>query len=467
MTTINDVSTKIIECFTKIINDMPASSGKVKVKELTTIMNADELKTELSAILSTMLSANKPKRQRIAKLKDPNAPKRPATPFLKWSADHRNEFKEANPDLDSKDLAKLLGKTWKEELDASDKKPYEEVYEKAKKKYEKKMKKYERPNDSVLATLEINNKPKRGSPKADKKKRAKKDPNAPKRAPTAFMLFSSDMREQVKKDMAEENGTDPSAKEVMTRLGSLWTSEYKEHPDKCKKWVKKAEKEKAKYEARKAEYESKKESDTDSTPKSAKQSDDESDDESDKPSPKSKTTKPATKPTEDSDSSSSDSDDEPVKPSPKTKTTKPATKPTEDSDSSSSDSDDEPVKPSPKTKASPKTKSSPKTKASTKSSPKTKPAEDSDSSSSDSDTEHLAGKLPPLNMRFAQANAEADSSTAESDDESSTPVKSKSVKSPPKAPVKPARKTTAKTTAKIGKVEVKSESLFGDSDSDE
>ncbi|OLL23130.1 Non-histone chromosomal protein 6 [Neolecta irregularis DAH-3] len=77
-------------------------------------------------------------------------------------------------------------------------------------------------------------------PEPEKKERKKKDPNAPKAAKNAYLLFCDLHRPVVQKELANSG----DQKTVMSRLGAMWkeTSE-----DDRKPWEAKAEEEKAKH----------------------------------------------------------------------------------------------------------------------------------------------------------------------------------------------------------------------------
>merc|ERR1712048_654701 len=81
---------------------------------------------------------------------------------------------------------------------------------------------------------------KEGDVKSKKKETKKKDPNAPKKASSAYIFFTTDNREKVKKAMGENT----SPQELMTELGRQWRelSEAKKKP-----YVRKAEKDKIRY----------------------------------------------------------------------------------------------------------------------------------------------------------------------------------------------------------------------------
>jgi len=86
--------------------------------------------------------------------------------------------------------------------------------------------------------------------KGGKKTRAKKDPDAPKSPRTAFMYFSQENRDDVKKD-----NPDISFGDIGKELGKQWRK--LKAADK-KKYEKMAEKDKQRYEKEKGKYEAKK-----------------------------------------------------------------------------------------------------------------------------------------------------------------------------------------------------------------
>jgi len=80
-------------------------------------------------------------KRKTKKKKDPNAPKRPMTAFLRYSQEHREEIKKKNPDWKVTEISTKLGEQWKK-LSKDKKSSYEKEYEKDKEKYDKEVKKY-------------------------------------------------------------------------------------------------------------------------------------------------------------------------------------------------------------------------------------------------------------------------------------------------------------------------------------
>lgn len=81
-----------------------------------------------------------------------------------------------------------------------------------------------------------------------RKKKAKKDPNAPKRNMSAYFLYSMYARPQVKEDNPDASFGD---------IARIISEQFKTLPDKeKKKWDKKAVEDKERYQAQLAEYNS-------------------------------------------------------------------------------------------------------------------------------------------------------------------------------------------------------------------
>ena len=73
--------------------------------------------------------------------KDPAAPKRPMSAFLKFSKNQRAIVKEKNPDMSNTDVSRLLGEMWRNSR-ASEKSPYEEEELRERHKYKEEMKRW-------------------------------------------------------------------------------------------------------------------------------------------------------------------------------------------------------------------------------------------------------------------------------------------------------------------------------------
>jgi len=93
---------------------------------------------------------------------------------------------------------------------------------------------------SEVKSLKTSNVPELTTTLKTKKKR---DPNAPKRPKSAWMFFSKEWSDKLKKD---ETTSDMTWSEQKTELGRMWREDYPEESDR-KKWQKKAVADKERY----------------------------------------------------------------------------------------------------------------------------------------------------------------------------------------------------------------------------
>merc|ERR1719161_809199 len=125
----------------------------------------------------------KEKKAKATKVVDPNKPKRAMSAYFIWLNENRAKI-IADYKLDSSKVAevsKKAGEIWGKMTDAQ-KKPFEDKNAKAKEQYEKEMASYE-PDESQFIT-------KKGT-------KAAKDPNAPKRASSAYMIWVNETRAKI------------------------------------------------------------------------------------------------------------------------------------------------------------------------------------------------------------------------------------------------------------------------------
>jgi hypothetical protein len=184
---------------------------------------------------SSSASAKKRKREGASKKKkkDPNAPKKAMSAYIIFSAAKRIELKETQPELDFNQTAVEMGKQWRE-LSDEDKVQWNEKSAVSKARYEKEMEGYTPPADLVMS--DDNG----GGSKASKKK--KKDPNAPKKAMSAYMIFSAAKRIELKETQPELYA---SQSQTAAETGKQW----RELSDEDKvQWNEKSAVSKARYE---------------------------------------------------------------------------------------------------------------------------------------------------------------------------------------------------------------------------
>lgn len=84
----------------------------------------------------------KKKKQTEKKKKDPNAPKRPATAYIFYSKEKREELKRNNPSLSFTELGKKLGEMWRGASE-EEKAPFAAMAEKDKERYKRELAAYE------------------------------------------------------------------------------------------------------------------------------------------------------------------------------------------------------------------------------------------------------------------------------------------------------------------------------------
>lgn len=137
--------------------------------------------------------------------KDSGAPKRPLSAYILFCKDHRDEIKNKNPSFKVTDITKELGERWKS-ITEKDKKKYEKMAGEDKTRYTEAMKSYTPPEK----TEEKPAKKSRGKSSEEKE-------DKPKRAPSAYIIFCSEMRSTVKDEYP-----DLGPKDITKKLGELW-----------------------------------------------------------------------------------------------------------------------------------------------------------------------------------------------------------------------------------------------------
>jgi len=161
-------------------------------------------------------------------------PKRSLSSYMIWTNENRAKIaKSLGKDAGVTDVAKEAGKQWRA-LTATAKKKYETKADKLKKEYEKDLAAFVKAGGEIQA-------------RKVKKEKKVKDPNAPKRAPSAYLLWMKDSRAEIVKSLPK--GAAPT--EVMTAAGAQW----KKLTAKAKApYVKTAEKASADYKKAQEKY---------------------------------------------------------------------------------------------------------------------------------------------------------------------------------------------------------------------
>lgn len=133
--------------------------------------------------------------------KDPFAPKKPMTAYFAFAQEVRPHLKAQYPDRGVTDIARVIGEKWRELTDAQ-KKPYEAMAARDKKRYEREMSSYQPTHEPIVQST--------GGKK-------RKDPFAPKRPRSAYFLFANDKRAEISAAHPEFSVLD-----VGRKLGELW-----------------------------------------------------------------------------------------------------------------------------------------------------------------------------------------------------------------------------------------------------
>jgi len=104
------------------------------------------------------------------KTKDPEAPKQAKSAYIFFCAEKRQEVEDQNPEMDSKDITRELGKMWGA-LSEKEKEPFNKLHAEDKARYEKEKEEYKSSSES-----ESEDKPKKAKPAKKETKKADKKP---------------------------------------------------------------------------------------------------------------------------------------------------------------------------------------------------------------------------------------------------------------------------------------------------
>jgi len=173
------------------------------------------------------------------KPEDMNAPKKPMSAYFLWANKMRPcVMKEMGWGV--ADVARELSQMWKQ-ISSDERNEYIRKYEKAKKKYDRQMKEYRKSANykkyiTALHAWKIH----------ATKTPFRRDPNAPKRSFSAYVLYSNSVRG----DIIREN-PDMTVREIMKEQGVRWKALS---AAKKKPWEEKAAEALAKYEKKLLQY---------------------------------------------------------------------------------------------------------------------------------------------------------------------------------------------------------------------
>ena len=146
-------------------------------------------------VVDSLPAEAEPKAKKAKKVKDPNAPKKASNAWILYLNAHRDEFRGKHPGMKMPELTKLISVPYKA-LTAEEKAPWDAKVAADKERYAKELALYK----ATLPVVEENVEEAVQAPKAKKAKKAKKvkDPNAPKKASNAWILYLNAHRDEVR-----------------------------------------------------------------------------------------------------------------------------------------------------------------------------------------------------------------------------------------------------------------------------
>ena len=235
---------KLIETVTALfittIESQEAKKGKISVVDLITRVNSEDFKTQLEKL-------GKQKQTVEKKLKDENAPKKPMSAYMFFSAKKRPEIREAQPELKMTEVAKVLGERWKEASPES-KAKYSKKADKDKERYNVEMETYIRPSDEVLIGQKGNQKKKRSN-RVTSEKNSPKCEGLPKCAKSSYQFFCFSKRNEVKESFPHYKMS-----EVSKELSRMWKEDYSTDVDR-EEYIRMSDQDKERYAQEKAVWE--------------------------------------------------------------------------------------------------------------------------------------------------------------------------------------------------------------------
>lgn len=177
----------LAEVLSKAVTEVPIDESTVN--SLTDLLNAAITKPSRKRKLVALEIGEDGlprKRKREKRIKDPNAPKGPASAYILFQNDIRAAYKKEHPDMSNKELLRLIGDQWKT-LDEDKKDFYRDQHGRAKKKHEVDLAAYNAQNpDQAPAESKDNGKKKKKEEVAEPpapKEIAKAAPKSTKKAP--------------------------------------------------------------------------------------------------------------------------------------------------------------------------------------------------------------------------------------------------------------------------------------------
>ena len=167
--------------------------------------NEDLIQNEFKSLFSKSKKDKKDK-------KDKSAPKKPKTSYIFFCQKIRSEIKEENPEINTREIMREMGRRWK---DLEDKSEFITLSEEDKVRYEEEIKNYVPSETSNFEKPKSEKKPKKTTTTEKPKKTTTTE--KPKKPKTAYIIFCQEKRPEIKNENPEM-----SAKEITKELGRRW-----------------------------------------------------------------------------------------------------------------------------------------------------------------------------------------------------------------------------------------------------
>jgi KaiC/GvpD/RAD55 family RecA-like ATPase len=195
--------------------------------------------------MEKLLAAWKEQEDKLKKLlektktkKPADAPKKNKSGYLFFCQEMRPVVKEENPTMKANEIMAELGARWKElkENEPEEVERYMCMAAEDKTRYEEEMKNY-------VPSADEEEKPK------EKKSRAKKPADSPKKNKSGYLFFCQEMRPVVKKENPEMK-----TNEIMAELGARWKELKENEPEEVERYMNMAAEDKTRYEEEMKNY---------------------------------------------------------------------------------------------------------------------------------------------------------------------------------------------------------------------
>jgi len=151
-------------------------------------------------------------------------PKKPATPWVQYFQAKMPEFKKSYPDMRQPDIMRKISESWGK-VSEKEKEKFQFIYDKEKEIYQQKI-------ASLSEEVISSNKSTNAKKKLTKSKKSAEEElkvlydetNKPKKALSAYMLYSLDCRAKLPKTM--------SAQDILRKIGTDWNNAPQDVKDK-------------------------------------------------------------------------------------------------------------------------------------------------------------------------------------------------------------------------------------------